>query len=168
MPESSHAGKDWIKERIPQLTKIQTVLDIGPGVGTYLKLLKPLLPRTTWIGVEAWKNYVRDFSLDKLYDLVICQDVCMMPPTYGADLVIFGDVLEHMTKDKAINVYNKFYESSRFVVIVIPIVETKQGIHDSNPHEQHVANWTHSEVLKKFKGIKEHWKDDKKGAYLAY
>ena len=64
MPQSSAEGKDWTRERIEGLAADGpvSVLDIGPGVGTYAKLLAgPHVSRLT--GIEIWEPYVHTYRL---------------------------------------------------------------------------------------------------------
>ena len=59
MPMSSAEGKEWTKERVHALAQDGpvTVLDIGPGVGTYAKLLAgPEVSHLT--GLEIFEPYV--------------------------------------------------------------------------------------------------------------
>ena len=57
---------------------IKTVVDIGPGSGTYVKLIREdaqCCVDATWIGVEIWKPYIEEFRLESRYNQVLNQDV---------------------------------------------------------------------------------------------
>ena len=98
MPLSSAEGKSWTKERIYALADAGpvTVLDIGPGVGTYAKLLAgPEVARLT--GVEIFEPYVHTYRLREYYDEIIIGDAREVDLP-AADVVILGDVAEHMTR----------------------------------------------------------------------
>jgi tRNA G46 methylase TrmB len=46
---------------------IKTIVDIGPGSGTYIKLIREdaqCCVDANWIGVEIWKPYIDEFKLD--------------------------------------------------------------------------------------------------------
>ena len=76
-----------------------TVLDIGPGVGTYAKLLAG--PDVSGlIGLEIWEPYVQTYRLREYYDEIIIGDARLVDLPQ-ADVVILGDVAEHMTEVEA-------------------------------------------------------------------
>lgn len=171
MPTSSSSGKKQIRQWIAKHTNITRVLDVGCGEGTYPKLLKeqyPLLTHAEWWGIEAWPSYIEEFNLTDLYDKIINEDArqldwSTLPPI---DLVIFGDVLEHMTKEQSQQLVDRALAISKYVVISIPIVHSPQGAHGGNPFEIHVKdNWTHQEVLDSFPNIVESSGAKKIGVY---
>jgi hypothetical protein len=101
---SSDEGKSWIKERIGLLAAPGplAIVDVGPGVGTYAKLLAgPDVKRM--VGIEVWEPYVRTYRLHDYYDELIIGDVRTVPIP-ATDVVILGDVAEHMTADEALSV----------------------------------------------------------------
>jgi len=158
MPTSSPTGKKQIRQWISK-HNINKVLDVGCGEGTYPRLFKEtytLLKNAEWWGIEAWNSYISEFNLNQLYDTIINNDARKINwdnlPIF--DLVIFGDVLEHMTKEESQTLVNQALKRSKFVVISIPIVHSPQGAHGGNPFEVHVKdNWTHQEVLESFPNI---------------
>src|SRR4051794_34431011 len=97
MPHSSREGKEWTAERVSELAP-RRVLDVGPGVGTYVDLLRPLLPGSHWTGLEVHRPYVERFDLGDRYDDLLIGDVRAFDwqARGNWDLVIFGDVLEHL------------------------------------------------------------------------
>src|SRR5580698_11377358 len=123
MPMSSAEGKPWIKERIGLLaaTGPLAVVDVGPGVGTYAKLLAgPDLKRI--VGIEVWEPYIHTYRLQNYYDELIIGDVRTVPIP-ATDVVILGDVAEHMTTDEALEVWRRCAEAARRAVYLsIPIV----------------------------------------------
>ena len=64
------------------------------------------------------------------------------------DLVIFGDVIEHMTRTDAIYCVNRLCSSR--ALISIPIGECPQDPTEENPYEAHLATWETEEVLATF------------------
>ena len=99
MPSSYDAGKpeivDWIRETIPVGS---TILDVGPGEGTYSRLLS--LYDYVLDCVEIYEPYVTEFNLRDKYRVVFVQDVRDFD-LRGYDFVIFGDVLEHIEVEEA-------------------------------------------------------------------
>lgn len=158
MPRSSKEGKPTTLSWIRNMEAVKTVLDVGVGVGTYRDYCwrDSLLRDSIWWGVEAWEPYIEEFKLRKKYHHLINDDARFLDwtklPTF--DLVLFGDVLEHMSKTSAQSLVNAALENSRYVIISIPIMHLPQGAIYGNPFEIHVKDdWTHEEVLESFPNI---------------
>src|SRR5690606_32164324 len=79
LPTSDAQGKGWARQVIADLAPA-TVVDVGPGDGTYVRLARDVTPDTWWAGVEAWGPYVTQFGLDRLYDQVVVADVRHLDP----------------------------------------------------------------------------------------
>ena len=142
-----------------------SVLDIGPGVGTYAKLLTGAgVSRLT--GIEIYEPYVHTYRLADYYDEVIVADAREVdfPP---ADVVIMGDVAEHMTESDALALWDKAGRAAgRAVYLSIPIVHYPQGEIEGNHHEAHVVDdWDHERVLAAFGGIGQWWTGTEVGVY---
>ena len=164
---SSAEGKSWIKERVGLLAVAGPleVVDVGPGVGTYAKLLAgPAVRRMT--GLEVWEPYVRTYRLHDYYDEIILGDVREVPIP-AADVVILGDVAEHMTAGEARDVWRRCAEAARRAVYLsIPIVHYPQHPIEGNPYEVHVVeDWSHEKVLAQFAGIGASWAGQEVGVY---
>ncbi len=164
---SSVEGKSWIKDRISSLAKAAplTIVDVGPGVGTYAKLLAgPAVARM--VGIEVWEPYIHTYRLHSYYDELIVGDVraVPIPPT---DVVILGDVAEHMSADEAADVWRKCAQAARRAVYLsIPIVHYPQQPIEGNPYEVHVEeDWTHERVMAHFPGIGASWVGSEVGVY---
>lgn len=169
MPLSSPEGKDWTRDRVhalaAQVGAPVSVLDIGPGVGTYAKLLAgPHVSRLT--GLEIWEPYVATYRLREYYDEVVVGDARLLdlPP---ADVVVLGDVAEHMTREEALDLWARAAEAAAHAVYLsIPVVHYPQGSIEGNPHEHHVVDdWDHEGVLAAFDGIGEWWLGNEVGVY---
>jgi hypothetical protein len=164
---SSTEGKDWIRERVTALgaTDPVDVLDIGPGVGTYAKLLRG--PSTGWIvGLEVWEPYVHTYRLREYYDEIIVGDA-RTEPFPATDVVILGDVAEHMTEPEAVALWDKSVAAARRAVYLsIPIIHYPQDEIEGNHHEVHVVDdWNHERVLEAFPGIGDSWTGTEVGVY---
>jgi hypothetical protein len=167
MPMSSAEGKDWTRDRIHALAADGpvTVLDIGPGVGTYAKLLAgPQVARLT--GVEIFEPYVHTYRLREYYDEIIIGDARIVDLP-EADVVILGDVAEHMSAEDALALWERAGQAARRAVYLsIPIVHYPQGEIEGNPHEHHVVeDWEHDSVLEAFPGIGSWWLGREVGVY---
>jgi hypothetical protein len=182
MPHSSHEGKQFALDNFRTLTP-RSVLDIGVGAGTWAKLLRGSLPQVggpflapgaLLHGVEAWAPYIQEFSLVELYDAITVADArfyldFLAESRTKYDAVILGDVLEHMPKDDAIELWKDANRvADEMVVASLPIVHYPQGAHGGNPYEKHVKDdWSHAEVMESFPGITESWTGTEIGVYVA-
>lgn len=167
MPRSSGEGKLWTCDRIAVLQPT-SVLDIGPGVGTYHDLLHTrLFPQPHWSCIEIFEPYVDKYSLRGKYSTVIVGDARTEPfPT--VDVVILGDVLEHLHLDDAIKVWAKARAAARKAVFLsLPIIEYPQGELEGNIHETHLHTWSHQLVLDSLPGIVDHATYREIGVYQA-
>jgi hypothetical protein len=148
MPTSIAEGKDWSLERFKR-HQPNTVCDVGPGEGTYAKLFRPEHHGIWWTCIEIHKPYIRKYGLKNtakrtdMYDEVHNLDAREAPDhLFHRDLVIFGDVLEHMPREDAVALLQKAEAAGAWNILVsLPIVEAPQGEVDGNPHEAHVHHW---------------------------
>lgn len=117
------------------------VLDVGCGYGKHGVLLREYLDPTPVVhGVEAWEPYVEAHRLRAIYDEVFVQDVCSFTEEELAcyDLVVMGDVIEHIEKQAAFDLLNRI---SGWIVIATPVEHFNTGP-DLPPTEAHISHWT--------------------------
>lgn len=156
MPISATEGKkdtaEWIKKIQPK-----TILDVGAGIGTYANLFNyEQIPYERLDAIEAWPEYIEDYGLNWKYTSIFNVDAREFSD-WDYDLVIFGDVLEHMPKEDAIAMWNACSIKASYAIISIPIVHSPQGHVHGNPFEEHVKdNWSSLEVLETFPHIYKH------------
>lgn len=152
---------NWFRNHESEITKI---VDIGPGSGTYINLIKETNNYCTtaeWVGIEIWKPYIEKFNLNQRYDQIINQDVRtidwdMLAPI---SVVIAGDVLEHITKEDAIILVDKILLAADTLIVSIPIVPMPQDDEAyENPYEAHVKDdWSHREVMETWSQYIKHY-----------
>jgi hypothetical protein len=152
MPVSIIVGKTLIGLTVHKLARreaVSSVVDIGAGMGTYARLLRPVLTIPVWIAVEIWGPYVRKFGLDKLYDDVLIADVrCLDPAMIPAgSLALMGDVIEHLRLDQALSALKRLYSACKFIIVSVPVGRWPQGEVDGNAYERHVHEWTRQDLL---------------------
>lgn len=160
MPTSDAWGKDWLSEHIQNINErasIPLVTDVGAGEGTYHSLLSPVLPTANWLAVEVWGPYVSEYSLNDKYDTVVVADMQWVDPcVFNANLVIFGDVIEHVSKSSAMAVVESAlavgktskHSVDRIISICIPVLHLEQEAVNGNPFEIHRMenHWTCDEM----------------------
>jgi hypothetical protein len=149
MPISSGEGKldftSFINKHQPS-----RVLDVGAGKGTYGILARICKEFDSLDAVEVWKPYIEDYNLKDIYHNVYESDIRSWE-NFNYDLVVFGDILEHMTKEDAVSVWEKASKQAKYALISIPIIHYPQGHLLGNPYEEHVKDdWTSLEVLNTF------------------
>jgi len=166
VPYSDDSGRIYVAEILRRLNPSR-VLDVGPGAGAYGRLVRQVLTVDVLDAVEAWEPYVDRFDLLSVYDAVIIEDVRRVDK-FDYDLVIFGDVLEHMSSEDAVSVYSLAREQAGAVIVSMPIIHYPQGESEGNPFEAHVVDhWEHDQILQAFPGLNEFRLFDMTGVYLA-
>jgi hypothetical protein len=137
----------WVAEQAERLAPT-SLLDVGPGEGTYGRLLAGIPHREA---VEVWEPYVAEHRLADVYQTVHIADIRTWRwPDRRWDLIVCGDVLEHMTRDEAAHVYAQAQKHADAVLVCLPIVDWPQHGHD-NPYETHVVpDWRHEQAVEAF------------------
>lgn len=146
MPFSSDNGKAHIRRIIERL-KPKTGLDIGVGSGTYADMF----PGIEWTGVEIWEPYVEKYDLPRKYKTLHVADARGWRTNKKYDIVMLGDVLEHMGVYGARELLTHMREVGDTVIVSIPLGHYPQGAFDGNPHEAHVTDdWTDTKFREVF------------------
>lgn len=145
MPTSAYAGRQFFTNHLLRVAEeLETVIDFGPGEGTYSILGRHIAPNARWIGVEIYKPYLARYDLEQKYDSVIVSD--LRHPEIKHDLSIFGDVLEHLPAQDVWKVLEIQAELSRYIYVSVPIIPAPQGPSHGNSHEEHLHDWTFEEM----------------------
>lgn len=167
MGYSDPTNKPWTQAKIAELAPT-TVLDVGAGQGVYLDLIRQALGAGVIVNaVEVWEPYIEQFNLQNRYDKLFHMDVRDME-NFGYDLVILGDVLEHMSEDEALKLWDRISKQAKYAIISIPIIHYHQDAINGNPYEVHVeADWNTKRVLDKFHSIVEHVEFPVTGVFVA-
>ena len=148
MPESEQPieGQKIMLEEI-LLKPNQRVVDIGAGDGKWGCLLKGKVQKL--VGVEAWGKYVERYCLRDIYDEVIVGDVKNFKDWDDFDVVILGDVLEHLHRTDALKLIETLKKKKVKVFLTVPIsICIQDGTVYGNPFETHLDQWTHEELEK--------------------
>lgn len=128
-----------------------TILDLGAGCGTYSSLLKDKFPQMD--AVEIYKPYIEQYDLKNKYNNVYNENALNFEFDYY-DVIILGDILEHIDEKEGIELIEKLYEKCNELIIGIPF-NSEQGIHFDNIYEIHLqAELTNESFLEKYKGFR--------------
>jgi len=140
MPHSCDAFDATVRSILEQL-RPPVLLDIGCGAGKYGQMAFDRA--AIRIGVEPDAAYIDQFSLAEHYERLIMADAITLidKPRERYDLVIMGDVIEHMRKSAAIDLLNFLIYRSGYIIIVTPegfIQDDWYG----HVGEAHISTWS--------------------------
>lgn len=115
-----------------------TILDVGAGQGKYARLLAEF----TCDAVEAWQPTVDEWMLHQFYRTVFVEDVfdLVLDDRWNElryDVIIFGDVLEHLTVTQARVVLDHALARASEVIVVVPYLYA-QGAEHGNDFQRHL------------------------------
>ena len=105
----------------------KTFVDVGAGDGFYGKLIKRTIPECKTLAIEKNNVYLEKFELNKIYDELWNEDIITaIDKQESKDLIIFGDILEHLEKQPSSEVLRKSLDKTKFVIINSPLRFQKQ------------------------------------------
>ena len=122
----------WVRMHYP---KGATCLDVGACDGKWWNLLGDYLVMDA---VEVWEPNIRENDLERKYRRVFCADIRRFWYK-DYDLVIFGDVLEHMSVEDAQKVLHWASLMSKDYIIGVPFNYPQDEIY-GNPYERHIQD----------------------------
>ena len=122
--------KDYL---IKQFDKDATILDVGPGCGTYYDLLNDYF--TTFDGVEAFAPNIDRYDLRNKYRNVYNKDIKDFEFDYY-DIIIIGDVLEHLSIEDAQKVIKYCENRCKQLIVAVPYTMPQDAV-EGNIYEVH-------------------------------
>ena len=126
--------KNIIKEYLIENYKPEsTILDIGPGCGTYYDLLKDYF--TIFDGVEVFTPNINKYNLKDKYRNIYNKDIKDFTFDYY-DIIIIGDVLEHLTIEEAQKVIHYCEKRCQQLLVAVPYLLPQEAI-ENNIYEIH-------------------------------
>ncbi|MBQ6753613.1 MAG: methyltransferase domain-containing protein [Bacteroidales bacterium] len=150
----------YLKEKHKRNEK---VLDVGAGDGIYSDLLRQYFAQMD--AVEIFKPNIEQYKLEERYDNVYNVDIKDFEYSFY-DIIIFGDVIEHLTTEDAQKVLKKAYSKCNEMIVAVPYVY-KQGVVDGNIYEIHKQDDLTPEIMKeRYPFLKLLYGNDKYGYYV--
>ena len=142
----------WIRSHYPQGA---TCLDVGACDGLWYDLLGDYLIMDA---IEIWEPNISYHNLKDKYRLVIWGDIAKRAyPHYN--LIIFGDVLEHMPVKAAQEVLAYADTHSDDYIVALPF-NYYQGAIYGNPYERHLQpDLTPEVVAERYPQLEPIWQD---------
>jgi cyclopropane fatty-acyl-phospholipid synthase-like methyltransferase len=123
------------------------ILDVGAGEGKYGIYLKKS-GGCFVTGIEVFEEYVERFSLHDIYDRVLIGNIVQMVDGLDPyDIIIMGDILEHLSVQDAQMVITKLTKLTPLLIVVVPF-QSHQGTTWSNPYEKHLQTDLTPEIMK--------------------
>lgn len=147
---SADVGKtifvDWVLNNVEKNEKI---LDIGFGSGVYGKILKAFFYRHI-DGVDIWGEDIEEMGLNYIYDNIYIQDALDFDFDHY-DLIIMGDVLEHMSLKDSKKLLNKFINNNKVskLFIQVPYMYENHNAWYNNPNEVHLQDEINQEYMER-------------------
>ncbi len=125
--------------------EVHTVLDVGVGAGKFEALVHSVLPTARMVGVEPVSDYHQRFSevYTKYSSVRMCTaDALFRDPDDSWDLVVLGDVLEHMRKSAGLDLLHFLVYRCKYIYIQYPTryIQNPADI-DGVFEEAHISVW---------------------------
>lgn len=151
MPSSDPSLLGWGCNHIQDL-KPKRVLDIGIGFGKWGFLVKEYAHKrhpkdssqVELVGVEVWKDYITPVH-NLIYDEIFIGDILEFLKYSESipyfDLVIMGDVIEHLEKEVGEKLLIDLKNISKRILITTPILFARQEAEYGNLNEIHKSHW---------------------------
>lgn len=133
---SAFENEEFVQEFVGA-HNFKKILDVGAGSGYYGRILKQSGVKID--AAEIWHESAEYLRQTGWYSWVTELDIREYhyeEKTY--DLVIFGDVLEHLPLRDAINVFTYAITHSEYVLVSIPNSNYPQEALYGNEHERHL------------------------------
>lgn len=135
MPYSSNEGKPQLFDHVSELRNDAMILDVGPGAGTIGARLKTMGFRNV-DAIEIHGPYIEQFHLRSIYRRVYCGDILQADFGQQYDLMIFGDILEHIAEADAVALVDRLKRNGQAAVFSVPW-NYEQGALDGVESEIH-------------------------------
>lgn len=139
------------------------VLDVGSGCGTYFNLLGDYFKEID--GVEVFLPNIINYDLRNKYHKVYNVDIKDFKYE-NYDIIIFGDIIEHLEVKEAQEVLEYAYNHSKEMIVAVPY-ELEQGIEEDNIYEIHKQpDLTPKNMKERYPMLKEFLKNELYGYYI--
>lgn len=160
---SYQQGKAEVKWLIARLVKKGARgLDVGACDGAYWNLLHDLLDLDA---VEIFEPNIENHDLVHKYGVVYNMDIKDLHYDHY-DVVIFGDVIEHMTVEDAQATLAYAQEHADLVIVAVPYQYHQDAIY-GNPWERHIQDdLTHELFMQRYPGFKPQFVYPNYGYYI--
>lgn len=151
---------DYIKKNFSKESK---VLDVGPYDGRWSDKLRDYFPDIE--AVEAFEPYIERFGLNNKYKKIHICDIMDFDFDFY-DIIIVGDVLEHLTIEQAKSLIDRIHDKCKQLIIIIPF-EYPQDEYDENEYQIHRQEDLTDEIFRqRYPEFDLLIKDELRGCYI--
>lgn len=151
---------DYLKSKFDKRAKI---LDVGAGSGTYYNYLGDYFKSMD--AVEVFEPNIKEFDLENKYRKVFNVDIKDFEYGYY-DIIIFGDILEHLNVEDAQKVLEYALDRCEELVVAVPYLY-EQGICHDNVYEIHLQpDLTKGVMEERYPYLKLLYSNDEYGYYI--
>ncbi len=130
-------------EKFIQKWRYTSYFDIGIGAGKYGKIIKRNHPKAKLTGIEIDSEYINKFNLFETYDEVIqgdIRDYINKNDGFIADVVIIGDIIEHLFKSEGVDLLNYLVYRTKKIIVIYPKKYVQYNVNNKS-HESHKSVW---------------------------
>lgn len=146
MPGSWGYFKHQIHEYLTKnFSPDDTVLDVGCGQGDYYEMLKDHFKKID--AVEIWEPYIEKFKLKEKYSNLYHTNIMNFDFDYY-DIIIMGDILEHLSREDSVNLLNKITNKCKELIVVVPYYLPQETV-DGNVYEKHLQPDIDDSIMEK-------------------
>ncbi len=152
---SSEEGKvNILKYFLENIKKDAKILDVGFGSGVYGKLLRTFYYQNI-DGIDVYGDNIKEMGLDLIYDNIFIENILDFNFDFY-DLIIMGDVLEHIELESSKNLLSRFIDENKCDTIIVSIpYEYEQDEVYGNKYEKHLqSNVTYQYMKENFPYLK--------------
>ncbi len=133
---SDEAKIPVLKYIVENVKKDAQILDVGFGAGAYGKLLRSLYYRNI-DGLDIYSDNIEEMGLDKIYDNIYIDNILDFDFDYY-DLIIMGDLLEHIELESAKKLLSSLIKDKCGQIIISVPYEYEQDELYGNKYEKHL------------------------------
>ena len=166
MPGSFDFFNDDVKNFVHRILPDRgTILDVGPGAGKYGKMFQN---KYFIDGCEIFNPYIFQYGLENIYRKVYNEDICTFSfPRATYDLVILGDILEHIEVAPAQALVKRLNEDLKASLLILVPYGYHQGVSHGNIHEIHEQpDLTEKIFHERYPGFTKIFGNDKQGVFF--
>jgi len=130
-------------EKLMQKWGYVSYFDIGIGAGKYGEIIKKIYPNAKLKGIEIDSEYINKFNLSEIYDEIThgdIKDYINENEGFIADVIIIGDLIEHLLKSEGIDLLNYLVYRAKKIIVVYPKKYIQYNVNDKS-HEAHKSVW---------------------------
>ena len=131
--------REWICENFE---RDASILDVGAGSGTYYNLLGDEFRNID--AVEVYAPNIKNYDLRNKYQNVYNENIVGFEYNYY-DLIIFGDILEHLTIEDAQKVLNYACDRCKDLIVAVPYLLPQEA--NENAYEKHIQDDLTPEIM---------------------